>query len=350
MPKAKKKLLPKEFEALLAKGKLDALKAVFDTCEVDARGGYTKHTALAFDECPHALAKWLVEQGADLAAADTYGATPLHARAASWQGNIGSLIELGADVNHNAGQRGTPLHMAAGAHKAENTSILLAHGAKVEVKNAAGETPLAHALARCNNIDIENMAELAEALLAAGAKVTKEMKAAVVRIGTEFEFHRSAFAADSVDATSKALTRLYELLEVPPVPRRAVHDGKRPIVAKKKRWQDAHQELWELLVPSMGCAATVQGEVIRIAGRIHDELERNGGLNWDAHYKKMADAFLAHVGSGKPLPAAALGQAKALVATVKKKQGDSVQLMELAVAWVALNPKPVPLPEPDYKR
>ena len=70
MPKSKKKQLPKDFEALLDQGDLAALKAVFDSCDVDAHGGYSKRTALAFDACPDALARWLVEQGADLAAPD----------------------------------------------------------------------------------------------------------------------------------------------------------------------------------------------------------------------------------------------------------------------------------------
>ena len=50
--KAKKKTLPKNFVELLKAGELATLQAVFDTCDVDARGGYAKQTALAFDECP----------------------------------------------------------------------------------------------------------------------------------------------------------------------------------------------------------------------------------------------------------------------------------------------------------
>ena len=56
---AKKKLLPKNFDELLEKGDLNALKAVFDTCEVDARGGYDKQPAIAFDLCPDELVRWL---------------------------------------------------------------------------------------------------------------------------------------------------------------------------------------------------------------------------------------------------------------------------------------------------
>jgi hypothetical protein len=75
MAKAKKKLLPKDFEALLEKGDIGELKAVFDNCEVDARGGVFKQTALAFNECPDEMARWLVAQGADLSAGNSYGET-----------------------------------------------------------------------------------------------------------------------------------------------------------------------------------------------------------------------------------------------------------------------------------
>src|SRR5438876_138196 len=87
-PTLKRKTLPKDFEDLLKAGDLAKLQAVFDACDVDARGGYAKQTALAFNECPDALARWLVGQGADLSASDTWGNTPLHSRARSWRGNI----------------------------------------------------------------------------------------------------------------------------------------------------------------------------------------------------------------------------------------------------------------------
>jgi len=75
MAKPRKRLLPKNFEELLEKGELSELKEVFEACDLNARGGYGKQTALAFDECPDELAQWLVAQGADLSAADTWGNT-----------------------------------------------------------------------------------------------------------------------------------------------------------------------------------------------------------------------------------------------------------------------------------
>jgi hypothetical protein len=194
------------------------------------------------------------------------------------------------------------------------------------------------------------MAALAELLLAAGARQTPEMKALIARIGTDFEFHRAGFNADLVEATSAALDKLYVLFGVPPVPRRILYDGKSPIVARSARWEDQHQELWELLVPSSEAAGTVQGEVVRIAGRIHDELERNGGVNWDRGYRRMADAFLVHIASGTPLAESLLTEARETVSELKRKNSETRRLCELAVNWVALNPTPLKLPPPDYDR
>ncbi|MEQ1672235.1 MAG: ankyrin repeat domain-containing protein [Hyphomicrobium sp.] len=372
MAKAKKKLLPKDFENQLKTCDFDALKSIFDTCDVNARGGVFKQTALAFNECPDELARWLVEQGADLSAGDSYGETPLHARARNWQGRIDVLLELGADVHQGEGGRGTPLHFAAAVGNCDTAQLLLQHGARVDALNGDNLTPLAYALQRCSNAQIENMAAMAELLVNAGANKplkpkglftrvfgsggakpsgsSADIKTFIQRIGTDFEFHRSNFNPEMLDATSAALEKLYFLFGVAPVPRRAIYDGKSAIVANTKRWQDQHQELWELLVPSSGAAGTVQGEVIRIPGKIRDELEGNGGVNWDSDYEKMADAFLTHVGSGVKLPDREFAEARTIVGEVKGRRGDTERMCELAVNWVALNPKPMKLSTPIYSR
>ena len=372
MPKAKKKLLPKDFDALLKVGDVAALKAVFDSCELNARGGYGKQTALAFQDCPDELTRWLVGQGADIEASDTYSRTPLHNRAGSWRGDVGILLELGADIHARDSDGDTPLHKAARVASVAAVRGLLEQGARVDALNALNLTPLAAGLQHCSNAQIESMAAVAPLLLDAevpqkkrfgdllkhafsggrGARLptAPQLQAFVRRIGENFEFHRKGFNPDSVEATSAALDRLYALFDVQPVPRRMMHDGRSPIVARAARWQDQHQELWELLVPSKGPASIVQGEVIRIAGRIADEIDRNGGANWDADYRRMARAFLAHVSSGTPLPEAERGRAAQLVAEVTEREGAGGGLCELAVHWVRLNPTPAPLPPPGYAR
>lgn len=372
MPKAKKKLLPKDFSELVKSGDIAALKSVFDSCGLDARGGYGKQTALAFFGCPDELARWLVGQGADLEARNTYGRTALHEQSGYRWGLIETLIELGADIHTTDTNGDTPLHSAAKAANAEAVRTLLHHGARADALNASSLTPLAHGLQYCSNSQIEPMAAIAEALIAAGtaqkkglgdlikralsgkggdrAPVTPQLQGFMRRIGEDFEFHRSSFNPDLLDATSAALDRLYVLLDVTPISRRVVHDGRAPIAVRAGRWQDQHQELWSLLVPSHGAASTVQGEVIRIAGRVADEIDRNGGVNWDADYRAMTRAFLAHIDSGSRLSEADRDRAKQLVAELREREGAGGELCELAVRWVELNPAPVSLSAPSYAR
>lgn len=377
MQKAKKKTLPKDFDELLKAGDAGAIRAVFEGCDVNARGGVWKQTALAFNELPDDVAEWLVENGADMAAADQYGQTPLHARAGHWQGRIAILLTLGADPNAVDAKGNTPLHRAAGVGNSRTARTLLDHGARVDAANHQGATPLAYALQQCSNAKIKQIAEVAELLLNAQPQaqaprpsglqglatrlfggetragvgdITQVMRDCVHRIGTDFEFHRDNFNPESRDETSAALDRLYILFDVPPVPRRVVYDGKSPITAKAATWWERHQELWALLVPSSGAASTMQGEAIRISGRIARELDGNGGINWDAEFRQMTDALLTHLGAGQPLPGPALREAAALVGEVKRKEGDTRRLCELAVAWVELNPAPIALPAPAYRR
>ena len=346
----KKKLLPNDFEELLKQGDVAALKAVFDTCEIDARGGYGKQTALAFDLCPDELAHFLVERGADLAATDTWGDTALHVRARSWRGTgVGVLLALGADPDC-AGRKGSPLHAAAQSCNTPNARKLLAAGARVDTSDPNGLTPLELALRHCTNTSIPRALDFCEALLAAGAQRTSRLPAFVTEIGQRFEFFRASFNKDSVDEVSAALDRLYSLFGVPPVPRRAMHDGRSPIHAKASTWQDQHEELWQLLVPAQGAAATLQGEIIRLSGRISHEIEGNGGINWDADFDLMVDAALVILASGQALPAADLHEAAALARELRGRNGDMARLARMAVEWVRLNPVPVALGVVGYRR
>lgn len=45
-------------------------------------------------------------------------------------------------------------------------------------------------------------------------------------------------------------------------------------------WWKEHDRLWDSLVPRQGQALTVQGELIRCAGKLTDEAYRNGNINW----------------------------------------------------------------------
>ncbi|WP_255300703.1 hypothetical protein [Escherichia fergusonii] len=103
-------------------------------------------------------------------------------------------------------------------------------------------------------------------------------------------------------------------------------------------------------MPGIGAANSLQGEVIRIAGKIIYELDGNGGINWDADYKKMADAFLEYVSQGNALPEQLLEETRLLIALLKKKKGEPHRLVELSVIWVTANLQPIRLDNVKYKR
>lgn len=358
MAKKLRKTLPKDLGDLLtaaaASDDYAAVHAALEACELDAREpGKSGRTVMQMSACTPALARWLVARGVDVNAADTWGYTALHesARARFRHGLPPAvLLELGADARRPNKYGQTPLHSAADGKHLAAIQILLAHGADVDARDERGLPPLEYALQRMSNIDLEPMVPVARALLAAGAPVTPRAQAFVRKAAETFEFHRAGFNKDAVAAAAAGAAALCELFGVtPPAPRR-MHDGTSPIVATTATWQQQHAELWDLLVPSSGACATVQGEVIRIAGRVGDELHRNGGANWDAQYDAMLAAFCAHVGSGVALDAAEVAEAHAIARQVRSRHERTARLAELAVAWVARNPAPRPLPPPSYQR
>jgi len=56
---------------------------------------------------------------------------------------------------------------------------------------------------------------------------------------------------------------------------------------KHLNWVDEFQRLWNELVPRRGQASTLQGELVRITGKLTDQAYRNGNMNWDADHERM---------------------------------------------------------------
>ena len=353
---AKKRVtLPKEFKDLMDEGNIEALKAVYDRCELTAHDGrFSLCTPLHMGGVPDELVIWLVEKGLDINVPDYYGATPLYRQAILGRDTVKLLCELGADIEKPNTYGETPLHMAAEFFHPRTVKFLIDKGANVNVENDMGRTPLASVLMVCRGIYIAQTAEIATMLLDAGAKKTPAMKEKVENIGKDFEFHREGINPDYLEAADKGLTKLYELFDVKPVEKRLTHDGVSPIFVKEGSWEEQYEELWSFLIPSSGAAKTVQGEVIRIPGRVRDELDRNGGVNWDRNYRKMLQALPQYLSLGIPLSDQELAETKELIAQVHGKDFDDEprldRLCQLALAWIKQNPEPLLLEKTSYKR
>ena len=353
---AKKRVtLPKEFKDLMDEGNIEALKAVYDRCELSAHDGrFSLCTPLHMGGVPDELVIWLVEQGLDINIPDYYGATPLYRQATMGRETVKLLLELGADIGKPNTYGETPLHVAAEFFHPKTVKLLIDKGADVNAKNDMGRTPLASVLMVCRGIYIAQTAEIAYMLLEAGAKKTSAMKEKVENIGKDFEFHRESIHPDYIEAADKGLAKLYELFDVKPVAKRIIHDGSAPILVKEGTWEEQYEELWSFLIPSSGAAKTVQGEVIRIPGRVRDELDRNGGVNWDKDYRKMLQALPQYLSLGSSLSEQELAETKELIAQVHGKDFDDEprldRLCQLAIAWIEQNPEPLLLEKTSYKR
>ncbi len=70
--------------------------------------------------------------------------------------------------------------------------------------------------------------------------------------------------------------------------------------AKSYQWKKEQARLWKELVPPDGQADTLQGELVRIAGKLTDQAYRNGNCNWDVEHERMW-RFIGQKIAGDPI-------------------------------------------------
>ncbi len=351
--KGKRKTLVKEFDELVKEGNTKNLKAVFEKCDINAYGGYNKGNALSF-ALSEEMMQWLVEQGADIEYKDQFGNTPLnyHAGRGRDASQVASLIALGANVNTADHQKRTPLHFAVASGILEKVECLVNAGADVHAKDDMGHTPLEAALFQ-NGINIRALSLIAEYLFQHGVGITERTQKYMIQCGEAIEFRRADINPDMIDEIDEALGKMYALFQVEPVPRRVLYDGKSRIVVKETRWQKQHEELWNLLVPGSGHANTVQGEVIRISGKVSYEILDNGSMNWDSDYKQLVNAWEDYIHMGNPLSEEQYKDAENVLKVIVKGDGDDEELnrmAELSVNWIVQNLDAMPVGDVKYRR
>ena len=344
MPRLRK-TLPRDFEEQLTTKSVDEIRAVLEGCELDARGGYRKSTALAFRDLPDELVRWLVERGLDVDAPDQYNERPLVARCHRNQDPT-ILIELGAQIGR-PGEEKQPLF--ALLYRPKMVRLLIDAGADPLALDRAGRGLIENALTYASNLDLPRLAETVKILLAKGAPIPEDAAARVTRLGENLEFARPNFDVDSIAEVSAAMDELYAIFDVPPVRPRVLHDGTSRIDVGIDDPDARYHALFDLLVPASGSALTVQGEAIRLTGKLRSEIFRNGGANWNLGFGQLADALGGFLASGT-----AVGdpdELRGLIGRARYSTVDDATLDALrrwASDWVAANPDPMPLPPQSY--
>lgn len=352
----KRKTLPKEVLSLLESGDIEALKKLFLRCEPNAI--IYGSNIFSLSPLPREFAFWAKEQGADVNFKDHHTRTPIFRHASVWNGDVSLLLELGAkaDVADLFGT--TPLHLASLYGRADAVKALLGAGVDVNVKSGGivypeFATPLEETLQQ-NRLPYERLLEICTILLEHGAEVTDRAREFLRKSAEEFQrLKRGIKDPAYLDSQTENLEKLYKIFAVEPVKEMVFHDGVSPIRIPEQSESEVFSWLWDYLVPPSGKAQTAQGEVIRIAGRVNNEIMGNGGANWDNDYRKMLQIFSKYLRLGNPLKDEDIVQAEKITTLLRdgRDTGDfTMSLCAYAEAWVLKNPEVLLPLEADYSR
>ena len=360
-----RKTLPADIEQIIASGDVEAVARAVERCEVGAylRGSAYESRLMHFPASEE-ITDFLLARGEDINSRDRYERTPIHARVSSrCLDQIPMLIARGGDINARDTSDQTALFGVVERFSVADVSRMITWGADpliVADSRVYGKATLVESVVAWHNfLDTPRALAVIRLLLSIGAPVGERVPTALRsmdRMRCTFITHglTDHLSQSRVDEASAALSELCALFGVeqrqaqraPVVGERLELDPSVPALRQ-------YGELWDLLVPDSGQCRTLQGEVIRIAGRVGHEVYDNGGINWDRSFGKLLDQYLRVVASGVPLLPSSVARAEAAVASLKGRSMSHQavdDITELAVEWVCLNPVLVESDLPDVGR
>lgn len=355
MARPLKEKLPRNFDKIAESGDFDAFKEVFTERTLDAKNRHG-NTALHMREVPEEFKIWLLDQGIDVDIRNEDGDTPLHVHSRDWNLSPDFLLHRGADVRA-VNNEGESVAYAA-AFFPHNLKKLIDAGADPYARANDGTSPLMRVIRSADTSQIIELAEITKLL--ADTEFTdaefRETQERIIAMGERFEDIRECYNEKNVDQATADMKWLYDRFDIPEELRANTpvrHDGTSTIALPGLTWQEQFIAGYDFLVPAAGKAESLQGEAIRIAGRISNEFHGNGGVNWDKDFKRMAKALTHICEQGVSLQEQELEELAAAVKAVRKGEPSDEEidtLPRLATAWVVANPEPMPLGEVDYKR
>lgn len=356
--RSKKYKLPVDFHRIMKRGKFEEITAVFADKEylnglIESKDS-SNCPFFTYSPCTE-IYKWFVEQGFNIHFDEDYNNQPIHWHAHCSENNIERIILAGGNIEASTGGISgyTPLLVAAKSIQPSSLKVLLKYGANVHAKSwdKMGALELLLRMWRGDSSRTLRAMECMELLIGAGAVVEDRLKDEVITICKDYEKRKDGMSKETIETCEAAMTRMCELFDVErPVPN--IHDGTALITVTSEGWSNQHEELWDMLVPGVGKCTTVQGEVIRIGGRISDEIFRNAGGNWDREYRKMLNALKKYYAMGKVHDEKEHQEALALIKSIGRDSDgeDVLRLCEINVHWVLANLRPIMLGEVNYTR
>nr|CAI5865967.1 unnamed protein product [Callosobruchus analis] len=129
-------------------GRSEIVRMILERCDDVNHKTSQGHSALQYAASKGwtEICKYLLDNGADINIADERGSTPLHRAASKGNMTVLSLFltdhadELNINIRDFYGN--TPLHLACEEDRQEEATLLVEHGADIEIKNRDQQTPL----------------------------------------------------------------------------------------------------------------------------------------------------------------------------------------------------------------
>ena len=346
-----RKTLPNDIKEILASGDVEAVAEAVKNCEIGAylRSEYGKPKLLHL-VCSQEIVEFLVARGEEINCRNERGQTPIHCRVTQRRPDlIPGLIALGGDINARDNTDQTPLFGAVERLDAPEVEQMIQWGADPTLdahsKIYGDYTLTKYALSWYNFFDSPRILRIFNVLRTHGAHPSGEEYKALQAMDKD---RCSIIAHNPEDASNprfleaaEALRQLCEMFGVAQqVARPAPSVGEKLELDPSKSWKKLSNELWDLLVPLDNQAETLQGEAIRITGKVAYEVYDNGGINWEPTFNALLQQFLEIISSEVPLSADELARAKKAVGDLRggKSTEASDVLREAAVHWVLANP------------
>lgn len=320
---------------LLKEGKLEEVEKLFnssvDVFYVSESKCNWLHKVLMGipSKTPAKTIKYLIDKGVSPTAKDCYDMTPLHY--AMRGENIEAakiLLEAGSDANaKDISGRLIPFRMACGQpFNQEIVEFFLEHGANIYEEDSDGRTLME--IVKKYLIKVKEEAPLVKFFLDYEAKLKAEGK----------------LPPKPPKSDKKVM-----------ISDKPLHDGKSEIKIKEyDSWIEQYKELWNLLVPKRGKALIIQGEVIRICGKLEHEVLDNGKINWDKDFELMTNTLRRYLlKAGTLLSEEENKKVKSIISKIKRgtvKEKDFDILTKLCTKWILLNPIPFELKTVPYNR
>ena len=114
-------------------------------------------------------------------------------------------------------------------------------------------------------------------------------------------------------------------------------------------YREEAAELWKKYVPRSGRAETEQGELVRAVEKLADEARRNGNVNWDEDFARLAEFVRERLTASSLFDPEVKTQIDADVDRILDYEypetGEELygRLLDRVVEWARAHPTPIPL-------